>query len=236
MIKWISLVLLIAVPCIAQETNCCHRTISTTGTGEVKVKPDQAVVRMQIESRHKTADTAKQEVDQRLNRFLQALEPLNIDQDDIVAASLSILPEYEYRDRQRLFSGYMASRSLTVTLRQLEHMDTLLDIAVTNGVNQVLSITPESSREEELRLQAHKNAIADSQVKARELAKAYGAELGAIFTINYSNPQVHYPVAKEAAQLRMMSADSGGGDGQYLYDQLIFSDNIYVVFDLIIPD
>lgn len=221
----------VSAPSFAHPSETTHRTITTTGYGEVKVKPDQVVVHMQVQTRHRSAESAKEFADEQVNRFLAAIKPLNLAREDIVASSLVISPDYDYRDRQRIFSGYSASRGLTVTLHQLEDLNRLLDIAVAAGINQIMQIVPESSQAEQHRLQAHHQAIEDSRRKAAALAAAYAAELGPIFSIDYRNQQVHYPTV-EGAQMRL-SADSGGG--QYLHDDVVFTDSIQVVFDLIIP-
>lgn len=223
--------LLLATACTQERVVDNNRTLSTSGQGEVKVAPDRAEVSMQVEATHEDGASAKDEVDRRVNRFLAALAEQGFDRDHIVASSLRIHPRYEYRDRQQTFIGYTASRDVTVTLEELESLNTLLDTAVDSGIEQIRNIALKSSREEELKQEARQRAIADSRAKARALAAGYDAELGPVAAIRYQAGRVDFPMAKEASVMRA-SADDGGG--QFLHDKITFTDTIEVEFDLII--
>lgn len=207
------------------------RTVSTTGYGEVTTKPDMAEVQMQATATHKAAAEAKNEVDGRVNRLLEALRELGIPESDIVASSLNVAPNYEYVDRERVFSGYRASREVRVTLRDLEQLDALLQSAVDRNIHHINQITLKTSRQEHFEQQAFEQAIADSHRKAEALARAYDAELGPVHSIDYRRDRPMSSPGQEMALAR--SADSEGG--QYLHDELTFSDRVEVVFELIIP-
>ncbi|MFA5631403.1 MAG: SIMPL domain-containing protein [Porticoccaceae bacterium] len=209
------------------------RTVSTSGQGVAKAKADKAQVTMQTSSLQKSATEAKQEVDRRINSFLGKVTGIGIAKEDIVASTLRISPEYEYDNRTRIFSGYTAYRDVSVTLHDLDKLDQLLQVATDSGISFIQNIQLQSQNEEKLRKQAFDNAIADSQEKAEALAKAYGAQLGAVHSIVYQNPQPLYAPKAEMAVMRM-AADSGSG-GQYLHDEVTFNDNVHVVFELIVP-
>lgn len=209
------------------------RTLSTSGMGEVRAKADRAEVMMQTSSTQKSASLAKQEVDRRINVFLEKLAAMKIPEKDIVASGLRISPEYEYNNQSRLFSGYTAYRDISVTLNDLDKLDELLEMATDSEIAFIHNIALKATDEDKLKKQAFDNAIADSREKARVLAKAYDAELGAIYSINYQTPQPMFSPKAEMATMRM-AADSGGS-GQYLHDEITFTDQIQVVFELIIP-
>jgi hypothetical protein len=223
--------LLLGTACDAQPRGGA-RTLTTSGHGQVEVKPDKAVVSMRVEATFKSGATAKAEVDKGVNRLLASLDKLGLEKDDVVASSLRIFPRFDYREGEQHFAGYTASRDVTVTLDELGKLNALLDTALDSGINRIGNIALEVSDEEKYRLQARQKAIADSKEKASALATAYGAELGPISSISYQAGQVHYPGPREAAAMRV-SADSGGG--QYLHDDITFSDDVQVVFDLIVP-
>ena len=211
------------------------RTLSTSGHGEVKVAADQAVVRMQVETTHRSAGDAKREVDDRVNQLLDRLNKLGIDRKDIVASSLRLNPQFEYQERRPVFTGYNATRDVVITLRKLDGLNDLLDAAVESGINQINQIALESSQADKHRAQARQQAIADSQAKAELLAKAYGAALGPVHTIHYHNSQPMTTAAvPEMAMMRMAADSAASSPGQYLHDEITFRDNISVVYELII--
>ena len=209
------------------------RTVSTTGNGVISTKADMAEVTMQATSNQKSASAAKQEVDRRINDFLESLEAMKIPRDDIIASTLRISPEYEYNNRNRIFSGYAAYRDITVTLRELDRLDTLLETATASEISHIQQVALKSSKEEDLKEKAFEEAIADSRRKAEVLANAYDADLGSIHTITYRSQQPLFAAKAEGAAMRL-AADSGGG-GQYVHDEITFTDQIEVVFELIIP-
>ncbi|MCK9468555.1 MAG: SIMPL domain-containing protein [Porticoccaceae bacterium] len=210
------------------------RTLSTSGHGEVKVAADQATVRMQVETSHRSASDAKRAVDDRVNQLLERLSKLGIDRKDIVASSLRLNPQFEYQERRPVFTGYNATRDVVITLRKLDELNDLLDAAVDSGINQINQIALESSQADTHRAEARARAIADSQAKAELLAKSYGAALGPVHTIHYHNSQPMTAAAPEMAMMRMAADSVASSPGQYLHDEITFRDNISVVYELII--
>lgn len=212
------------------------RTLSTTGLGEVRVAADQAVVRTQAQTTHRSASDAKLEVDRRVNTLLDKLAALGIDKKDIVASTLRLQPNFDYQDRKPVFTGYHATRDVTITLRKLDELNAVLDAAVDSGINQITQIALESSEADQYREAARQQAIDDSKAKAQTLANAYGAELGPIHSINYQSSQPMVRAKAETALMRTASADGfAASSGQYLHDEITFTDSIQVVFELIVP-
>jgi len=220
---------LIGLPATA-DNDQLPRNLTTTGVGEVKVAADKAVVRMQVETIHRSASSAKSEVDNRVNVLLDKLKSMGLREKDIIASSLRINPNFEYQDQKAVFSGYQASRDVVVTLHKLADLNTLLDAAVESGINQINQIALESSAADKHREEARKLAIADSKAKAESLAAAYGAQLGPIYSINYQSSR---PMQAPKMEMARFASDSSGG--QYLHDEITFADSIAVVFELIIP-
>lgn len=208
------------------------RTVTTSGQGKVSTVADMAEVTMQTTATQKSATEAKQEVDKHINTFLDRLSKLGIDKDSIVASSLRLAPEYEYSNRTRLFAGYSASRDITVTIQKLDNLNQLLEAATESGITLIQQIALKSSKEKTLQSEAFDNAIADSKEKASRLARAYGAELGAIYSINYQSQQQLFAPKTEMAAMRLAADNSGG---QYLHDEITFTDQVDIVYELIIP-
>lgn len=217
-----------------EDTN--RRLISTNGYGEVKANADTAILDLSIRAIRKSGQEAKQEVDDRLNNFLDQLTKMKIDHKDVIASSLRVYPRYEHSDGNRIFSGYEATRTVSVTLHQLSQLTHVMDQALAHRLEGIDNIRYESSKAEEYQRKAHQLAITDSKLKAESLAKAYGAELGPIVRIDYHRNTPIFnakaqDVAFESAQLLRSSVSR---PGTYLPDQLTYEDNIQVVFDLIV--
>jgi len=213
-----------------------NRHISTTGYGEVRVQPDTVVIQLEVSATEASGAAAKKAVDERVNRFLAASERAGLDKKQISAGQLHINARWEYRNQERVFSGYQASRNLQIRLTDLERLSAVVDMALDNGISNVQQLSYEHSKADELTRQAHQKAVENSKSKAESLAAAYGARLGLIYSIHYqrANIQLPPPIRHEAAMARAdFAADSAG---VYLQEEIVFSDSIEVVFDLSFAD
>lgn len=237
--KALLLLFAILLPATVLADEFDRRLIHTNGYGEVKVKPDMARINLNVSATRKEASAAKKEVDDRVNAFIDKLLNLKIKKDDIVASSLRVNPQYEYNRAQsrQEFIGYQANRSMIVTVRNLDKLSDVMDLGLAEKIQGINNIQYDSSEEDKHRQQARLNAIENSKLKAKELANAYGAELGHIVRINYhsSHPE-QTQFRPQAMEKMMVSANSDSAGGVYLPDELTYSDNIQVTFDLIIQD
>ncbi len=214
-----------------------RRMISTNGHGEVKVKPDMAKLHLSVRATHKSGAAAKQEVDNRVNHFLDALKTLNIEQKDVIASNLQVNARYEHTSGQRHFKGYEARRNLVVTVHKLSMLTDIMDLALAQKLEGIDQIHYDSSAADRHRDEAHRLAIENSKKKAEALATAYGAELGPVITINYHNrTPIYGGVRAEAASDSMAMMKSAPRPGTYIADEIVFSDDIQVTFDLIISE
>lgn len=228
--------LFVVFACQAHE-NPQRRIISTNGHGEVKVKPDMAIINLSVRATHKSGKAAKQDVDDRVNNFLDALKALGIKKEDIVASNLRVYPRYEHQSRHRIFKGYEATRNMSVSLHKMEMLTDVMDKALEQRLEGIDQIRYDSSKADKHRDTAHRLAIENSKVKANALAEAYGAELGPVLTINYHNNTPIYggeKIEMMADAAPMMLRESR--PGTYIADKLVFSDNIQVTFDLIVSE
>ena len=227
----------LAVACQAHD-NPQRRIISTNGHGEVKVKPDMAILNLSVRATHKSGKAAKQDVDNRVNNFLDVLDDIGIKREDVIASNLRVHPRYEHYSGNRQFKGYEASRNMSVTLHDMEKLTGIMDKALEQRLEGIDQIRYDHSDADQYRNQAHKLAIDNSKTKAAALAEAYEAELGPIVTITYHNNTPIYGGMKsemaDAAASPMMARQSR--PGTYIADELVFRDNIQVTFDLIVSE
>lgn len=153
--------------------------IQVTGYGVVIAEPDIAVVRVGISVSDDSSAIAQAETNGRFDDLRGMLNALGINNNDIVAASIVVYQRYN-------MNGFTASRDVTVTVRDVEQVDEVLNAATTAGVTNVSGITFSSSNQRQLLQQARENAIEDSRTKAQELAASYGSTLGAIWRVTYN--------------------------------------------------
>src|SRR5258706_16261882 len=77
---------------------CTHpKVVKTTGTAELKVTPDQAVIQLGVEHQSATAKNAKSAVAAASRKILAALKALGIDDKEVQKEYLSMQPMISYR-------------------------------------------------------------------------------------------------------------------------------------------
>ena len=212
-----------------------HRHISVTGSAELMAMPDIAVIHLNVESEQKTSLDAKKEVDQRVNNLLDGLANFGVNEDSVSASNLSTEIRRTYnRGEQDKIEGYIARRTLKVTLHDIDKLNAFMDFSLSVKINAIRNIELKSSDEKKLQQEVNALAVSNAKSKGKSLANAFDAELGAIYSINASSNQSHhrYGANNEAYKMRATMADSAAKPGRYLQENIVFSATIDVVFDL----
>ena len=227
------------------EHECSDRpgTISIEGYSTVKASPDVAFIRVAATVQSESAETARQSVENSISRFVDGLgkEPalkgtISTKDGSIRAESISVTPDYAYdtKTNERRVSGYSASRTVTVKVKNFENISKVLDIAVSSGINNIHNISYELENPAPVMEKARLQAVADAAAKASQISKAFGVNLGTIASISYNTP---ISGSNETyIQPRMMSkglmSNSIADSSVYSPDKLVFTDNVSVVYNL----
>ncbi|WP_082305870.1 MULTISPECIES: SIMPL domain-containing protein [unclassified Pseudoalteromonas] len=213
-----------------------NRHISVTGNAELSAKPDIAVIHLHVENNNKTSSAAKTEVDARVNNLLDGLNKFKVDESNVSASSISTEPRYSYRNNENpTITGYVAKRTLKVTLNDIKKLNTFIDFALSVKINSVRNIELKSSKEAVFKDEVNALAVKHAKEKGRSLANAFDADLGRIYSINAnSNSSAYRYGANQDAEMVQMSAMKGTAPkpGRYLQENIKFSASISVVFDL----
>ena len=205
--------------------------IRVSGSAKITAEADRATINLHLTTQAANSAAAKREVDERAHAFFAAVAKLGIADEQITAGSMNLSPQYDYQDRRPRFIGFQASRSVGVEVSDLEQLHPVLDAAVALKINGIQGISYASSGEDEMRQQARLAAIEDSKEKARQLADAYGARLGPVYSISYHSGSIERPRNQPGMKVLAMAESSSAG--RFIPDEISVSDNINVVFDLI---
>jgi len=170
--------------CLAQGQAPCTppKIVKTTGTAEIKVTPDRSVIRVGVQRQSSTAKSAKAAVDNTSRRILAALKATSIDDKDIQTAYLDMQPTSYYEKHVRI-NNFTATQSLSVTIRDLSHLDTVMDTVMSVGANRIDGIEYQSSELRKYRDQARDEATKAAKEKAVALTQALGNQVGNTYSI-----------------------------------------------------
>ena len=173
------------------------RTISVSGTGTVKVDPDTARIDLGVIANNESLEVAQTEVTEGLESITGVLTDAGIAEEDVTTTSYNVYPVPEY-DRDGNYVGierYEVSSGLSVIVRDVDSVGTILDAAVEGGANNVWGISFYVDDPSAAASQARTLAVEDARSKADELATAGGMVVTNVVTITEtSSPD---PVARE---------------------------------------
>jgi uncharacterized protein YggE len=172
--------LVVAAPARAQtETPSNQRTITVTGSGSVTAANDTALLSLGVSTTRSTASKALAATSARTRRVLAALAAQGIAAEDIQtqAAGLRRSVQRATKHRKRKVV-YIASNSVSVTVRSVSKTGAVISAAVKAGATHVGEIEFFPSNERDLYRQGLLLAYDDAREKAALLAERAGVTLG----------------------------------------------------------
>ncbi len=209
-----------------------------TGHGEVMAAPDTAYVTSGVTSQGTTAKDALDANTSDMSQLIATLKAAGIDSADIQTSGFSVNPNYVYSDARDAngyqlppkITGYTVTNQVTVHVRDLAILGTVLDQSVQVGANTINGINFAVEDPSALYAEARKDAFADAKQKADLYAEAADVKLGAIAIINeqqgYNQPPQPYmfkAVAATADRSAPVPIEAG---------QLTFTIDVNVNWDL----
>lgn len=180
-------------------------TITVTGNGEAYAVPDLAVIDFSVVEEAKTVQEATQLNTQKMNAAIDAIKKQGIEDRDLKTTSYSIYPLYEYMQTicvppcpggKRVVSGYEASQTVEVKIRNLAKTGQIIEAATSAGSNQTGDLQFIVENPDQYTAKARAEAIAKAVEKAQVIATQLDVKLGKITGFNEGGartvPQIMY--------------------------------------------
>jgi len=164
-----------------------ERTIEISGKGEVLAIPDVANIHLGYETEGESVEETQRKNTERINQFIQKLkDEFKIKEKDIQTLEYNIYPRYDWKEGERILSGYIVRQILSLKIKDLERIGEILNIAGEIGLNEVgdLEFTVEDL--EKLKREARIKALKVAKEKAKDLAQVMEVKLGKIISFSES--------------------------------------------------
>ncbi len=177
------LLLSLTAPALAENAN----TITVVGTASVSLPADMATLQLGAFTRAKTVAEATKQNGAIMQKVLQALKDLGIEDKDMVTTQYNVYSEVPYQEYGSLGVAdpvYNVTNLIFVTVRDLSQTAQTIDAATQAGANQILSLTFGASKSQEAYDRALTRAVEDAANKAKVLAAASGKTLGALQSVS----------------------------------------------------
>lgn len=184
-----------------------EKTITVTGSGRVKMKPEVARFTAGVQKFSENIDDALAQEKKATSAIVTVLKESGIKEEDVKTAYFSVWPQtsdyYEDNVRRTKISGYSVSNTVEVKLSDINRVSEILRKVITAGANNVSGLSFGADNPIEQENLAREKAIQNAKEKAEKIAKVAGKKLGPIISISESYSP--YPAYK------LEGAGGGGG-------------------------
>src|SRR5467141_4398271 len=201
---------LLTAPALAQTVP--PPAISVTGEATVSVPPDLAQIDGGVTSEAKTAREASDANNAAMGKVLLALKGAGIEEKDYQTSRLSLQPESapNRSSGPSTIVGYRASNRVTIRLRDVTKVASVIDTLVGAGANEIGGINFVVSQASKLLDEARERAVADARRKAEIYAKAAGITLGEPLSISEQGFPGPIPFRKMAVGMAVSTSVAQG--------------------------
>lgn len=164
-------------------------TFAVEGYAERKVDPDTASITIGTYERGTDASNLQEAASQKVNKVISELKELGINEESIQTSNYSIGTVTDPNTFE--VTSHYINVELTVTLSNVKVEDkqvsNVIDVAVTNGLNEVRSLYFFVKNEDEIMKELEIEAIENAKDSAKSKADAIGIKLGKIKNVqNYA--------------------------------------------------
>ena len=168
----------LSIPVPASSAEAEPGSITVQGTASVASIPDRAELSFGVESQGQTAKAALAANAAEMRRVIAAVKAAG--GTGVRTQSVALSPRY---DEQNQVQGFVATNSVSATIKEIARAGALIDAAVDAGANQVYGPSLARGDQGDLYRDALKAALADARASAQALAAASNLALGRITSI-----------------------------------------------------
>jgi len=189
----------LSVPASAADTR--YITISATGT--TTVIPDAVRINATVSVLGTTSKVALTTAGTTSTAVRSALSANKVATKDIATQSITVYPEYSYPATGiPTLSGYRATQSFNITIRNASTAGTAVDAIVEAGGDnlQVNSVSPFVFDNSKATETARTAAVKKAKAKAASYAKLLGVKLGRVIYLDETSTPAAYPIYSASAK------------------------------------
>ena len=190
----ISCMALLTAASLSRADNTPPPLVTTTGNSEVKVVPDLADLRFDIELRNTNLKTALAQEAEKMSQLVAALKAAGIGERDLQTSQVTINPVYQRDDGTQAETAKIAffsvSQTVGCTLRDIQKITAITTRAIDAGANRVSGVTLRTSKLRQYRDQARVMAVKAAKEKALALAGELGSKVGKPHSITEQSSEI----------------------------------------------
>ena len=204
--------------------------LSVSAQAEATRVPDIATLSAGVVTQAAEADAAMRANASQMERVMDAIRKAGIEARDVQTAGVNVHPQYDYREGSTpRITGYQASNTVNVTVRDIGELGDVLDALVASGANQVHGPSFDIDDKDEAYDEARRAALEKARARAEMYAGALGMRVRRIASISegggFGPPMPMMRMAMDAVQETGASTPVSPGESTLTV-------NLDVVFEL----
>lgn len=161
------------------------RTITVVGEGQASAPPDMAQINIGVQVSDPDAKTATKQAGEDMEALLAALRGEGVAEKDIETSYYNVYVDRPYGPQGPTGETvYQVSNNIQLTIRDLDKLSRVLEVAIEAGANNISSVNFSLSDPSGLRTQARQKAVEDALATAEELAELNGVAVGEVVSIS----------------------------------------------------
>jgi len=192
-------------------TTPSKKIISTSGEATVSATPDMAVLTLGVQSTDKDVKVAYNDNKTKMEAILKELSNLGIEKKDIKTTTFSVSPNYEWTDGSSKLIGYNVTNMVTVKIRDLSKVGTVLESAILQNSNAINGLEYKVSDNSKNYKAALRLAIKNAKEKALEMADELGYKKVTPVSVRESSVSEVGPIMYDKATLNTAGAPVSNG-------------------------
>ena len=202
--------------------------LSVSSRADARKAPDIATFSAGVVTQAADGNAALRQNAEQMNRVLAAIKAAGVADKDVQTSGISLNPQYRYEENQPpRITGYQASNTVNVKLREVAKMGKVLDALVASGANQVNGPSFGIDDPEPLYDRARLDALKAARARAETYAGALGVRVRRIVSISEGGAAMPSPMPRMA----MMKAEAYDSTPVAAGESSV-SVNLDVVFEL----
>ena len=173
--------------------------LSVSSRAEARKAPDIATFSAGVVTQAADGNAALRQNAEQMNRVLAAIKAAGVADKDVQTSGISLNPQYRYEENQPpRITGYQASNTVNVKLREVAKMGKVLDALVASGANQVNGPSFGIDDPEPLYDRARLDALKAARARAETYAGALGVRVRRIVSISEGGAAMPSPMPRMA--------------------------------------
>ena len=201
-------------------------TVTASGAGTTQAVPDTAEMSFGVTTTSPNAKSALDEASKGAEQIASAVKKQGIAAEDIQTQDVSVYPQTVDQNGKQVITGYQASLSVQVKVRDISKLGEVISAANAAGANDISGPTFTVADPAPARAKAIDKAVADARKSAEAMAKAAGKSVGAVLSMSSSDAGAvpgMYSTSDAAGAAKSVPIQPG---------QLDITANVVVVFEL----